>query len=227
MTTKTRAKFISEEPRFYPLPNGTLVPSVTTITKVLSGLEFQGPLDKYKIEEGKGSYNRYAKALKKTQIRGTRVHNVCEDIFMGKTTKKGAEVGITRYVDSFRKWQKENPDYNSDFIPKSVEIKFADPYYKYGGTADILYGAYCIDLKTCKKTPRKPYLQHIAQVVAYSIGLSRSKDVDPTNIIPYLLYLDSKGNYRFFCINKKETRYHFKLFMEAKRLWKTRNEERP
>jgi len=206
------------------LSNGKQVPSVTTITKVFEGLEFQGALDQWKIEQGKGSYARYAKALRKTQDRGTRVHGVCEDVFMGRTSKKGAEKGITKYVNAFRKWQKENPDFNETFIPKEVEIPFADAYYGYGGTADILYGAHCIDLKTCKKTPDKPYRAHIAQVTAYSKGLGRKLNII---ISPYLLYLDSTGKYRFFGIGKRDARYHFLLFMEAKKIWKTWHEGRP
>lgn len=203
---------------FYKNKNEKIVPSVTTILKLLH---------KDGIAEWANSlgfkHKSYTKILNEKAILGTLVHKAIECELLNKPREKylikDIEDKIERHLEIFRKWISDSRYSFSDI---KTEITYTSDLY--AGTADCickLNDSYVlIDWKTSKKI----YPTQMLQVSAY-LELIHLNDKELYNKIEnvYIVAI-SENNCEIKWINKKQAKKYILIFKVLVKLFYQYNE---
>lgn len=157
--------------------DGETIPSVSEVTRFMS-------------REVYGEVNK--EILEKACIRGTKVHEACEELDRKGTVECDSD--IEGYVQAYLKWRKDKGIKQKDIL--EIEQAYADKELQYAGTLDriIMYnGKRCLmDIKSASGAQKRLWL---LGVNAYKILWEKNH---PNEKIDLLLDLQLKkdGTYR-------------------------------
>lgn len=149
--------------RYYKAPSGSLYPSVTTVT----GLMTKDAIMSWRRTVGEEKANEITK---QATTRGTRVHQLCEDYL------NGDEIDVNKYTltdaHNFEKL-KEHLDQSLDNI-RMQETRMYSDFLKIAGTVDCIAEwngkLSVIDFKTARKPKQREYIEnYFCQAAAYAI----------------------------------------------------------
>ena len=201
--TKPSIEFDSEK-HIYTV-NGVKMPSVSELIEPITAKHY-------------GSINK--EMLEMAALRGTIVHEACEDIDYDLEVEVSEE--YAGYVEAYVKWL---TDYKPEML--GIELMLYCDAYKFCGTVDrwcVIDGEECVvDIKTTTSPTKANYIAGCLQTRAYQIALESAKR-------RFLLYLKANGEYRLVDCDEYEKRHNFNstslfglcldIYEETERNWK-------
>lgn len=190
---KNKIKF-NDEHTNYTNKNGLLVPSVTTILKVLAK---DDALMKWSNNLG-WKHKSYAKELENTSIIGTTAHSFCEYMMtqdnklLAQINERMSKFPIDLYnqtrnaIVSFKKWYLDNID-NIEVIGTEMHL-VCD---KYGGTTDLACYFRGKRILIDYKTSSSYYMSQFLQLCSYAKMYKKMYNEDIEDVA--VLKLDKKN----------------------------------
>lgn len=163
--------------RHYKTPEGSKLPSITTILGKTKPLESQTSIESWKKREGDAAYH----ITKLSQIYGTATHKAIETTLHNKIPDLSSEMVTFHYNNLFKYLQRINNIAGIELILYSKSLSIAgtaDCIAEYDGILSI------IDYKTKRKPQKEEWLEDpFIQATAYSIMFEELTNIKVSQIV--------------------------------------------
>jgi len=193
--------------RFYRTPDGSTLPSITTILGKTKSMDSQNNIESWEKREGKAAYH----IVELSKIYGTSVHKAIESTLQNHIPILESEMVVFHYNNLFEYLKKINNIAGIELILYSKELSIAgtaDCIAEYDGVLSI------IDYKTKRKPQREEWLEDpFLQATAYSVMFEELTGIKVPQIV--VLVSSEGGNTQEFVKNSDD--YKGKLLDRIKK----------